>query len=69
MYTIEVPLSVYQHWMPELGSIAWLKTPNTEYFISTYPEIVSTQYHSGKDSREFVFESEEHYHWFLLKVQ
>jgi hypothetical protein len=66
MYTIEIPLSVYHHWIPDLGS---MKMSTTEYFISTYPEIVSTQYHNGKDSREFVFESEEHYHWFLLKVQ
>ena len=76
MYEVIVPASVYSEWQcyKECGKQQTFS--NAVYFsdwvLARYPEVLDTAndgsiYINGDMTRRFVFESEEHYHWFLLR--
>jgi len=71
MYSVEIQWLVYRNWpvysdwcINGVGGSFML------YVRDRYPEILSMGDHIAADGgfRVFEFESEEHYHWFLLKV-
>jgi hypothetical protein len=67
-YTVEIAVKEFSQW-PEY------KEYNAQMFerviMEKYPEILSVKYSSPittNFNRYFTFKSEEHYHWFLLKL-
>jgi hypothetical protein len=71
MYEVDVPKSVYEHW-DCYGT--WLLSTDrifNAWVVKYYPEVLSVRwgFDGGDDvmNRHFVFESEEHYNWFLLR--
>ena len=68
MFSIDIPWSEYQVWLP--SGFSPFFDDRTTYFMS-FPGLISCDRRGdfGEPTyRTFVFESEEHYHWFLLKV-
>lgn len=74
MYTVIVPRETYQLWEC-YEKWSWAPGPIwfQEWVMINYPEIKGIRevgnpnLYDDRLARAFVFESEEHYHWFLLK--
>ena len=64
-YVVNKSIRGYRAWIP---ATITLRTNEIDAYFMSFPEVVSTRYIDETCHREFVFESEEHYHWFLLKV-
>ena len=67
MYKVVIKSEVYSEW--ECYQRPWHGVDFNTWVVDNYPEIVAVEW---KDSvrwstREFTFESEEMYHWFLLR--
>ena len=69
-YTIKVEAMVYDGWACYQ---AWWTSGVTDpesfndWVILHYPEILLVEWDNQTDDRLFTFESENHYHWFLLR--
>ena len=71
MYSVEIRNTDYYNWSAYDEWDPLIDGSFQSYFMLTYPEIISCDRRGrfGEPTyRTFVFESEEHYHWFLLKV-
>ena len=58
--------ALYDHWCKRMGDhefFHWVKT--------NFPDIINIEEYSGSEfpfpSFKYTFESEQHYHWFLLQ--
>ena len=68
MYRVSIGTNIYTEWQTfdeylkarEYSFVDWLK--------DRYPGIVDIRVQQSDLTMKFKFESEEHYHWFLLKV-
>ena len=66
MYTVIIEDDVYRYWSCYQES--WEGTIFNEWVVKNNPEVLSVEWFDGfNTTREFVFESEEMYHWFLLR--
>jgi hypothetical protein len=68
-YKIELPLDGYRNWevFRDTFSMSVMSPTRVSQHISSIcPDIISTSYDPNKGIRTFEFESEQHYHWFLL---
>ena len=70
MYQVVISYQAYSNW-----SIyrEWFQSdihePFDDYCKGNYPEVISIEMVNGMFlGREYTFESESYYHWFLLKV-
>ena len=60
-YTIKIPITQYKNWtIPSEQRL--------EEYFNSIPEVLESHFDWRTDTRDFTFESEQHYHWFLLKV-
>ena len=69
-YKIDILLSVYKLWASVYKQLAGLGSAFPRVMMERYPEILSiSEWDCGYNGiyRTFEFESETHYHWFLLK--
>ena len=68
MYKIKITLSDYCIWK---AYHTWSNTRNispfNEWVIVEYPELIEVEWDINGNDRIFTFETEEHYHWFLLQ--
>ena len=75
MYEVVVPKSVYRHWN---SYQVWNNTAVVDKvfnvsLVDDYPEVLAARWVDDDPqlapqfARAFTFESEEYYHWFLLK--
>ena len=55
----------FKKWDREFGIQTWLQY--SDFVKLAYPEVLSTKFDWQTTCRTFEFESEQHYHWFLLK--
>ena len=55
-------LPCFDKWWNDLD----IKIDFNDWLPTCYPEVILVEW-GGSDSRTFTFESEEMYHWFLLK--
>ena len=69
MYNVVVPVDVYMSWVcyrdwwDDTGHLMF-----EGWVMNRYPEVLGVKWvPPSNTSREFIFESEEHYNWFLLK--
>ena len=68
-YTIKINIDAYTKWAVFQNPAMIFGSTRTlsEKLLEQYQELLATEY--GRDGyRIFTFESEQHYHWFLLKV-
>ena len=63
-YIINVERRIFSKWKSYCED--WDLAEYHSHLLENYPEVVSVRLTPGLN-REFTFESEEHYHWFLLK--
>jgi hypothetical protein len=69
MYSIDIPVVTYRQLYNEWYYNYDGTDDFTDYIRRAYPDVLSCHPDSVNSTyRTFVFESEEHYHWFLLKV-
>ena len=70
MYSINIPGTEYRQWRVWFD---WTESDHAifdVYCMDRYPEVrvIGSQWMNGQLYREFAFESEDHYAWFLLQV-
>ena len=70
MYSEWISYDVYSRW-PVYSD--WIESDTAafdEYCMGLHPEVrmINRRWEKGQVHREFVFESEAHHAWFLLKV-
>ena len=69
MYEVVVSNGEYQRW--DLYHRWWrapMMYPFNIWVVANCPEVYGCEYDDVNRQFEFLFESEEHYYWFLLKV-
>ena len=67
MFSIDIRSNVYRQWQIYTDWNPFDNISFTQYCVDRYPEVLGIRGDSD-GSWEFVFESEDHYNWFLLKV-
>ena len=65
MYRVTLPYAVYGQWQVYSDYSSSNEIGFPLYVMERYPEVLGIGYIDG--SRTFDFESEDHYHWFLLQ--
>jgi hypothetical protein len=70
MYSVEIHTNVYRQWQVWFD---WCTQESDggfgDFCMNRYPEVLSmNRQHKAGGTREFVFESKDHYAWFLLQV-
>ena len=69
MYGVMLAYDDYRHWQvyTEWEQLFVFSIPFDRYVRSRYPEVIGIREYSWM-SLTFEFESQSHYHWFLLQV-